>query len=139
MQHNEVSGPASDPVPAGRASDRPVILVIDDEAMILAMLRDVLEFEGYTVLLASNGQEGLAQALEARPALIVTDLMMPLMDGHVLCRQLRADARTATIPVIGMSAAYRPVADDAFAAVIAKPFDIPVLLALIGEHLGDVG
>ncbi len=102
------------------------------------MLRDLLEMVGFTVRVATNGQLGLAQAREALPDLIVTDVMMPVMDGHALCRHLRADPRTATIPVIGMSAAYRPQPDDAFDALIAKPFDIPPLLALIHHWLGNV-
>ncbi len=136
MDQNQLPGSSSDTVPAGRDHGPPVILVIDDEEMILSMLRDVLDMEGYTVLLASNGQEGLARAREAVPDLIVTDVMMPVMDGHDLCHQVRADPRTAKIPVIGMSAAYKPQADDAFDALIAKPFDIPPLLAVIRTWLG---
>jgi CheY-like chemotaxis protein len=129
---------SSDTVPGDRDQGHPVILVIDDEEIILSMLRDVLELEGYEVLLSTNGQAGLARALEAHPDLILTDVMMPVMDGHVLCRRLRAEPRTAQIPVIGMSAAYRPQADDTFDAIIDKPFDIPPLLALIHAQLGGV-
>ncbi len=136
VQHTQVPMSSSDTVPPGREQGRAVILVIDDEEMILYMLRDVLEMAGYTVLLASNGQAGLARAQEAVPDLILTDVMMPVMDGHALCRQLRSEPRTAKIPVIGMSAAYKPQADDAFDALIAKPFDIPPLLAVIRTWLG---
>jgi CheY-like chemotaxis protein len=110
--------------------------VIEDEAMILDMLHMILDMEGYTVLLATDGQAGFARALDAQPDLILTDIMMPVMDGHALGRQLRADPRTAHIPVIAMSAAYRPQDGDAFAAVLAKPFQIVSLLAVIQEHLG---
>ncbi len=136
MDHNQVPGSFSDTVPPGREQGSAVILVIDDEAMILDMLRDLLEMIGYTVLVATNGQAGLARALDAQLDLIVTDVMMPGMHEHDLCRRLRADARTATIPVIAMSAAYRPQADDAFDAIIAKPFDIPPFLALIQAQQG---
>jgi CheY-like chemotaxis protein len=114
-----------------------VLLVIEDEAMILDMLQMLLELEGYTVLVATDGQVGFARALDAQPDLILTDIMLPFMDGHALCRQLRADPRTAHIPVIAMSAAYRPQDGDAFAAVLAKPFLIPSLLAVIDAHLGS--
>ena len=137
VQHDDWSLTSSNPLPLGSTGGRPTLLVIDDEEMILSMLRDVLELEGYTVLLAPNGREGLARVREAVPDLILTDVMMPVMDGHDLCHQLRADPRTAKIPVIGMSAAYRPQADDAFDAMIAKPFDIPPLLALIRTWLGS--
>lgn len=128
-------GLARDNVPPGRDQRAPVILVIDDEATIVDLLRELLASEGYTVLVASTGQAGLAQALDAHPDVIVTDVMMPVMDGHALCRRLRADARTTTIPLIAMSAAYRPQADAAFDAVIAKPFDLSTFLALIQAQL----
>jgi CheY-like chemotaxis protein len=101
------------------------------------MLRDVLQDEGYMVLLARNGQEGFERARELRPQLILTDLMMPVMDGRTLGRHLRAEPRTAQIPLIVMSAAYRPQDGDAFDAVLAKPFDILPVLDLIRAHLGD--
>jgi two-component system response regulator RpaA len=113
-----------------------VLLVIEDEAMILDMLHMVLDMEGYIVLEATDGQAGWAQALDAQPDLILTDIMLPVLDGHALCRQLRADPRTAHIPVIAMSAAYRPQDGDAFDAVLAKPFQIAPLLAVIVAHLG---
>ncbi len=138
MQRDDRSLPLSNSLPLDSTGGRFTVLVIDDEEMILDMLRDVLELEGYTVLLATNGQVGLARAREAVPDLILTDVMMPVMDGHELCHQVRADPRTAKIPVIGMSAAYRPQADDAFDAIIAKPFDIPPLLTLIRTWLGSV-
>lgn len=124
-----------DTVGTGYDHGPPVILVVDDEASILDMLRDVLDMVGYLVLVAQDGQAGLTQAQEAHPDLIMTDVMMPVMDGHELCRRLRADSRTATIPVIGMSAAYPLQADHTFDATIAKPFDISALLALIQAQL----
>jgi|GEM_PF-5316258 len=69
--------------------------------------------EGSTVELASNGQVGLARALDVQPEVIVTDVMMLVMDGHEFCRRLHAEPRTAMLPVIGMSVAYRPQADHA--------------------------
>jgi CheY-like chemotaxis protein len=136
VQHNQIPVSSNDTVPTGDDPSRPVILVIDDEEMILSLLQEVLDLEGYTVLLAMNGEAGLARVLEAHPDLILTDMMMPIMDGHELCRRLRANQRTATIPLICMSAAYRPAADDAFDAIIAKPFDLDSLLALIHVWLG---
>jgi len=111
--------------------------VIDDEEMILDMLHEVFALEGYMVLLAADGEAGVALALDAQPDLILTDIMLPFMDGHALCRQLRADPRTAHIPMIAMSAAYRPQDGAVFDAVIAKPFLIPPVLALLAAHLGS--
>jgi CheY-like chemotaxis protein len=131
VQQDRLPGSFSDTAADQPDSRAPLILVVDDEAMILHMLRDVLELAGYTVLVAPNGQVGLARALAAPPDLILTDVMMPVMDGHALCRQLRAEPRLAHIPIVAMSAAYRPHADDAFDAIIAKPFEIAALLALV--------
>ena len=99
------------------------------------MLKDILEFEGYAVITAVDGQEGFDRALESRPDLILTDLMMPVMNGHTLGLRLRAEPRTAKIPLIAMSAAYRPRDGDAFDAIIRKPFDLAPLLELIQAQL----
>src|SRR3712207_7695281 len=101
-----------------------------------SLLQDILELEGYTVLLATDGQAGLARALDVQPDLVLTDVMLPFIDRHALWCQLRAEPRTACIPVIGMSAAYRPHAGDAFDAILAKPFEIDAVLAVIHAQLG---
>lgn len=127
--------PRSDTAPPDRESRRPIILVIDDEQAILDLLQDMLQDAGYRVLLAKNGQAGIEQTLDAQPDLILTDLMMPVMDGRTLSRRLRAEPRTALIPQILISAAYRPRDGDAFDAVLAKPFNIEDLLELIRVQL----
>lgn len=113
------------------------ILVIDDEEPIRLLIQDLLHLEGYTVLLAWNGQLGLVCAQECHPDLILTDLMMPIMDGYELCRRLHADPHTAQIPVIAMSAAYPKRYADLFNAVIGKPFELLPLLTLISTQLDD--
>lgn len=113
------------------------ILVIDDEESIRMLIQDLLQMEGYAVLLAWNGKIGLTCAQEYYPDLILTDIMMPIMDGYELSRHLHNDPQTAQIPVIAMSAAYHQQYADLFNAVIAKPFEIIPLLALIDTHLGD--
>ncbi len=128
-----VSSP--DTVPPGPERRRPTILVIDDEQAILDMLEEILQDEGYTVLLAEDGQVGLERTLDVQPDLILSDLMMPVMDGRTFCRHLRAESHTVQIPLILMSAAYRPHADDAFDAVLAKPFDIRDVIELIRAQL----
>jgi two-component system, OmpR family, alkaline phosphatase synthesis response regulator PhoP len=127
--------PSSDTDARDREHRRLTILVIDDEQPILAMLQEMLQDEGYTVLLAGNGQAGLERAIDDRPDLILTDLMMPVMDGRTLCRHLRAEPRTTQIPLIGMSAAYWPRDGDAFDAVLAKPFNIDDVLELLRAQL----
>lgn len=81
------------------------VLVVDDEADKRLLLAFALENEGYEVRTASDGAEGLAAVEEQQPDLIVTDVMMPRMDGYEMIRRVRANPRTRFIPVIIQSAA----------------------------------
>ena len=108
------------------------ILVIDDEPPMLLGLRDNLELEGYEVLTATDGEQGLQKALTGRPDLIILDLMLPRKSGLEVCRELRARANTT--PVIMLTARSQETdkvlglelgADD----YITKPFSIAELLA----------
>lgn len=136
MYRDTLPGITSDAAPASQ-EQRQLILVIDDEEAIRLLIQDLLQMEGYAVLLAWNGKIGLTCAQEYYPDLILTDIMMPIMDGYELRRHLQADPHTAQIPVIAMSAAYHQQYADWFSAVIAKPFELLPLLALIDTHLGD--
>ena len=127
--------PKSNTAPSERERDQPLILVVDDEQAILDMVQEILQDEGFTVLRAGNGQAALELAIDAQPDLILTDLMMPIMDGRTFGRHLRAEPRTAQIPLILMSAAYRPHDADAFDAVLAKPFNIVYVLELLRAQL----
>src|SRR5262249_46119482 len=80
------------------------ILVVDDDAWILRMVTTVLEKRGYEVEVARDGEEGLAQAQASPPDLIITDVMMPRLDGWALVKQLRARAELALVPVIFLTA-----------------------------------
>ena len=80
------------------------ILVCDDEPYILHAVRMKLAKSGYEVETVENGQAGLEAARRELPALVITDLQMPLMDGLTLCRELRADAATAELPIILLTA-----------------------------------
>lgn len=117
-----------------RRRRKPVVLVVDDEPSILEIVQEVLEDEGFSVLTARDGREGLAVALHKRPSVIITDLMMPGLNGRVLRERLMRDPRTARIPVLLMSAAYNPQPDDAFVAVIAKPFSLDELVQHAYRH-----
>ena len=114
---------------------KPRVLVVDDEEPVLQMVRDVLEEEGLDVLTAREGRAALQMALHSRPNVIVTDLMMPGMDGRALCKRLGQEPITARIPVIVMSAAFKPRPDDAFAAVLPKPFEIDDLIGHVNRYL----
>ena len=80
------------------------ILVVDDQADLLAALKLSFEFGGYDVSTAVHGLDALRVLSNDRPDLIVTDLLMPVMDGGELCLQLKAHRATASIPIIVYSA-----------------------------------
>jgi DNA-binding response OmpR family regulator len=110
------------------------ILVVEDEPNMVAGLRDNFEFEGYQVITARDGVEGLQQALEESPDLVILDVMMPRLSGLEVCRQLRA--KRASIPIIMLTARGQEVdkvvglelgADD----YVTKPFSIRELLARV--------
>ena len=116
---------------------RPTILVVDDEAAIAEMLQDLLEDEGYQVVTAGNGHEGLARVAKVRPQLVLSDVMMPGLDGRAFCRALHADPAYRAIPVVLMSAAAAPEAQDGctYAAFVRKPFDLATFVGLISAVL----
>ena len=113
------------------------ILVIDDELSIVEMLCAFLEEEGWQVTTASNGQEGLERLASVRPAVVVSDVMMPVLDGWELCRRMQADPRYQSIPLVLMSA-VRTTPDlvgCSYAALLRKPFELNVLLRTITRLL----
>lgn len=118
-----------------------LVLVVEDEQPIAEALSYMIEDAGYTVLIASHGQQGLEIARARRPALIFTDLMMPRMDGTALIAALRADAAkdgsSPAPPIILMTAAGFSHAERAGAdAILAKPFDITDVERLLARFLG---
>jgi class 3 adenylate cyclase/CheY-like chemotaxis protein len=82
----------------------PKILVVDDEPKNVKLLADVLTFKGYAVVTARGGVEGLGQVAAERPDLVLLDVMMPDLNGYDVCRKLREDAATATLPVVMVTA-----------------------------------
>lgn len=113
------------------------ILVIDDEPAIVDILSAILEDEGYNVLTANNGYEGLVLIAEMLPDLIMCDVMMPLLDGPDMCRTLQTNSEHALIPVILMSAVRDAgsKADCNYAAFVPKPFDLDGILSTIARFL----
>jgi two-component system, chemotaxis family, chemotaxis protein CheY len=109
------------------------ILVVDDEFSIVESLREIFLWEGYEVETAPNGRLGLEAVARERPALILLDVMMPVMDGLAMLRELRANPETAAIPVVLMSAAPFRSTPDAlgYQAALRKPFEAQVLLRTI--------
>ena len=80
------------------------VLVVEDDPVILRLLEVNFELEGFGVVLAHDGEEGIAAARAQRPDIIVSDIMMPRMSGIELVEALKADDATASIPIILLSA-----------------------------------
>ena len=114
------------------------ILVVDDEYLIADILGYALEDEGYMVVKASNGQKGLEVLERERPALIITDFMMPVMDGLEFANAVRALPAVNHLPIILISGAQAHLGmerSDLFDAVLDKPFNIDTILATVRRLL----
>jgi CheY-like chemotaxis protein len=113
------------------------IFVIDDDPGVSDALAAVLSDEGYDVMTAENGADALARLREApAPALIVLDLMMPVMDGYQFrAEQLRTPA-IADIPVVVLTAGAAPRASELCVNdILKKPIDLDSLLGVIGRYV----
>ena len=120
-------------------TSQPLILLVEDNAEVRAFVRGELQAH-YRLIEAENGQLGLEQAKQAQPDLVLSDVMMPVMSGVELCRQLKADPETSHLPVILLTArgsqehqleGLDSGADD----YIAKPFSVSLLLARVRNLL----
>ncbi len=117
------------------------LLVVEDVPNVLELLEVTLRFKGYPVITAQNGQEALERVARERPALIITDILMPKMDGFALAHSLRKDALTRQIPIIFLSATYVTAEDKKFALSLGavrfmeKPIDTEEFLLTIAEIL----
>jgi len=115
------------------------LLVVEDIPDILKLLDATLKFKGYRVVTAQNGQEALDAIQRERPAMIITDILMPKMDGFSLVHRLRIDPETRDIPVIFLTATYVAPEDKAFALTIGvsrfieKPVDFDQFLPTVAE------
>ena len=109
-------------------NNRP-ILVVEDVVHILELLEVTLHYKGYLVETARNGQEALQRITVKRPSLIITDLLMPQMDGFALIYEVRTNPKTNNIPIIVLSATYITPEDKNFALslgavrFLGKPVD----------------
>ena len=112
------------------------ILIVDDEQPVRDLLAAIFEDSGHRALPAINGRDALEILDQERPDLVLSDVMMPVLNGATLCRRLKAEPSTASIPVILMSAAGRQVADGSGAdAYLDKPFDLDGMEALVRRWL----
>jgi len=117
------------------------ILVVEDVPHVRDLLVMTLRFQGYEVLAAANGAEALEKVAQRPPVLVVTDILMPRLDGYALAYRLRSDPQTRSIPIIFISATYVTPEDKAFAQqlgaaeFIEKPIDTDEFLLTVAEIL----
>lgn len=114
------------------------IVVIDDEFDILSALVAVLKHAGYGVVALSNGREGLEYLKINKPALVLTDMMMPYVSGLELLQRLRDMPERRDVPAVLMSCVSprQSLKDRGWAAVLEKPFDIDTLLGVVERLVG---
>ncbi|NDY90485.1 response regulator transcription factor [Ideonella livida] len=118
------------------------VLTIDDQADIRRLIRMTLEFEGFEVLEASHGEEGLAMARREKPDLILLDVMMPGINGLAVSQALQADERLSRIPVVMLTALDRDSDMEAGLAAgakvyLAKPFGPIELIETVGQLIDE--
>ena len=109
------------------------ILIVDDDVNICELLRIYLEKEGYTVILAHDGEKGIEKFNATKPDIILLDIMLPVMDGWQVCREIRKKSNVPIIMVTAKSETFDKVlglelgADD----YVVKPFDAKEVVARI--------
>jgi two-component system, OmpR family, alkaline phosphatase synthesis response regulator PhoP len=120
------------------------ILVVDDEPDVISLLTLMLKSQGYNVITAGDGQEGLEKARKENPDLILLDVMLPKMDGYKVARMLKFDENFSAIPIILLTAKIQEKdrqtglemgAND----YMTKPFDTALLLSKIKAILSKKG
>jgi two-component system, OmpR family, response regulator len=119
--------------------DQKTVLVIDDDLAMQTVLEIALREAGYKVILASDGQEGVTKLATLHPNLVISDIMMPQMDGVEAFQQIKDQLQEDGIPIFIMTALNRKPwfadLEAEGAVIIQKPFDIEKLLRLIDDML----
>jgi CheY-like chemotaxis protein len=139
-RHRAEFAPKPNPEPAD--VKRPLVLVVEDEKNIQRTATQVIEELGYGMILAKNGDEGLELARKYMPDLVLSDAMMPKMDGREMCRMIKEDPATSNIRVVIMTSLYTHMkymleahkkfhVDD----YLTKPLDLEQLRMMLNKHL----
>ena len=118
------------------------ILVIEDDPATLRLMDYTLRHEGYQVLKASNGLEGMRKVQDEEPDLIILDVMLPGMDGFEICHRLRSEPDTAQLPILMLSAKAQTTDKDTGLKVgandyLAKPADPSEIVRRVGSLLAQ--
>lgn len=112
------------------------VMIVDDEDVLLEMIAALIEDIGYRAVVATNGKEALAvlHAEPELPLLVISDVMMPQMDGVALAHAIKTDPRSCDVPIVLMSAASRPPQNGVADHFIHKPFDLERIEGLIEQY-----
>lgn len=116
------------------------ILLVDDDPNIVFMTKGRLEANGYDVITAANGNDGLKKALEEQPSLIILDVKMPQMDGWTFVNTIKQSQKGKHIPIVMMTAQGKMremFEQQGVAAYITKPFKPEELLATVETHIAE--
>jgi len=118
------------------------VLVVEDNEKNMKLFRDVLQASGFRLLEATTGERAMELAAEHQPNLVLMDIQLPDIDGVEALARLRADARTASIPVVALTAQAmhgdrERFLDAGFDAYISKPVDIVGFVKTVKEHCGE--
>lgn len=122
-------------------SDKPKVLIVDDDYDILDLF-EIFLYNEFEVTTAINGFEGLAKAQETTPHCVITDIMMPVMDGIKFINRFHKNSLMADIPVIAITAFHTTIQQESlkgvgFAAVVSKPVTQKVLINTVKNVLED--
>lgn len=117
-------------------TSKKTVLIVEDNDKNMKLARDILEAKGYGVLAATCGEDGVKLAIEHLPDLVLMDIQMPGIDGVEALALLRADVRTATVPVIAFTASVTArdrsrVTEAGFDGLVAKPISLKEFIATI--------
>ncbi len=119
---------------------KPKILVIEDNEQNMYLVTFILEKHGYRVVQAWNGREGIELASQAKPALVLLDIQLPIMDGYAVARELRSNSMLADVPIVAVTS-YAMVGDRerilaaGFQGYIEKPINPETFIAQVEQHL----
>jgi len=119
-------------------TQRPIILVVDDDAPILLLMRNLLREFGFEAVPAGSGEQALAEAQKRTPDLILLDRNMPGMTGDEVVRELRSRVELSAVPILILSG--EPIGPDEIermgaTGAVMKPFDVPTLVETIRGHV----
>jgi CheY-like chemotaxis protein len=140
LDHNDSEKSNPDP----ENVTRPLVLVVEDEPIIQKIAIRAIESLGYGAVLARDGIEGLAMARKYQPDLILSDMLMPKMDGQQMCRFLKADPETSKTKLVMMTSLYTKAKHktEVFKHLqpddyLAKPLSFQQLWEVLKKHLGS--